>query len=132
MKENERTGCRNSCGRDEARPSSMSLLRWRGGPRSVVATLLRTSLWSGLLALLALGLAVGLRVAHADDSINAKLLALFPQFDADHNKVLAPEEQARAVASVRKQFGDLWGRQVQSLFKAAAGADGIVTRTIWQ
>ncbi len=86
----------------------------------------------GSLAVMAFGLAVGLRVARADDSINAKLLALFPPFDADRNQVLSPEEQARAVASVHKQHGEFWSRQVQRLFKAAADAEGGVTQARWQ
>jgi predicted acyl esterase len=86
----------------------------------------------GLLLVLVVGAAVGLRVAHADDGVNAKLLVLFPQHDADRNKVLSLEEQARAVAAVRQQFGDFWSRQVQGLFKAAAGADGAVSQARWQ
>ena len=70
--------------------------------------------------------------AHADESVNAKLHALFPRFDANRDAVLSAAEQASAVAAVRKQHGDYWAQQVQVLFKLAAANDGSVTLARWQ
>ena len=70
--------------------------------------------------------------ARAEESINAKLLALFPRFDANRDAVLSAAEQASAVAAVRKQHGDYWAQQVQVLFSLAAANDGNVTQARWQ
>ena len=64
----------------------------------------------------------------ADDSVNAKLRALFPRFDADHNGALSPDEQAAAIADVKAKHGERWAEQVATLFKAAASADGKIGR----
>ncbi len=85
----------------------------------------------GLLVVALCGAAFALRSARADDGINAKLLALFPQFDANRDAVLSPAEQERAVAAVRKQYGEYWARQVKALFKLAA-AEGAVSQARWQ
>jgi len=68
----------------------------------------------------------------ADDSVNAKLRALFPRFDADHNGVLSPNEQAAAVEDVKTKHGDRWAEQVTALFKAAASPDGSVGEKKWK
>jgi hypothetical protein len=68
----------------------------------------------------------------ADDAGNAKLLALFPRFDADHSGALSSEEQAKAVESVRKIYGDQWARQIQKMFALAAAPDKSVTAENWR
>jgi len=49
-----------------------------------------TRIGLGLLLVAVCGAAFVLRSARADDGVNAKLLALFPQFDANHDAVLSP------------------------------------------
>ena len=83
-----------------------------------------------LLAILTV--ALSLVAARADDSVNARLLALFPHFDADHDALLSPAEQDQAVESVRSQYGETWARQVRTLFQAAATNGGAVAETRWQ
>ncbi|TAN36786.1 MAG: CocE/NonD family hydrolase [Verrucomicrobia bacterium] len=83
------------------------------------------------LMVLVCGLVMEACGVHADDSVNAKLLALFPQFDADHNGKLSSDEQAKTLAFVRKQYGAVWAQRVQALFKAAAD-DGSVLQARWQ
>ncbi|MCX7008095.1 MAG: CocE/NonD family hydrolase [Kiritimatiellaeota bacterium] len=92
---------------------------------------IRTKFLLGLLVVAVCGSALALRAARTDDGVNAKLFALFPQFDADRSGTLSPEEQGRAVAAVRKQYGETWARQVQGLFKLAA-ADGVVSKARWR
>src|SRR5258708_310602 len=72
------------------------------------------------------------RLAFAHDAVAAKMLALFPRFDADHNGALSPEEQASAVESVGKTYGDPWGRQVRTMFDHAAAVDKSVTAERWR
>ena len=93
---------------------------------------IRAKILLGVLLVAVCGLAIGLHVVRADDNVNAKLLAIFPQFDADHNAILSPEEQSQAIEFVRKKYGDTWAQEVQRLFKAAAASDGSVTRARWQ
>ena len=68
----------------------------------------------------------------ADDAVTAKMLDLFPQFDADHNGFLSSEEQARAVESVRIIYGDQWAQQMQNMFARAAAADKSVNAESWR
>jgi predicted acyl esterase len=69
----------------------------------------------------------------ADDAVNAKLLALFQQSDTNHDGTLSPEEQARAVESVKKIYGDQWAQQVQKMFAhAAAASDQSVSADSWR
>lgn len=84
----------------------------------------------GLLAVC--GAAFALRHASADEGVNAKLLALFPQFDADRNALLSPVEQTKAVEFVQKNHGVVWSQRVHMLLKAAAAPDGSVTQASWQ
>jgi len=86
-----------------------------------------------LLALVAvLGFLVLPRAARADENVNAKLRALFGQFDANRNHVLELSEQAAAVADVRTRYGAGWAQQVAALFKAAAAPDGSVSAMRWE
>jgi hypothetical protein len=66
-----------------------------------------------------------------DDAVAAKLLALFSQFDADHNGLLSPEEQARAVDQVKTTYGDKWAQQVQTMFGQAASPDKSISTANW-
>jgi len=86
-----------------------------------------------ILPLLLLGLLVS-AVWHlcADDQVTAKLLGLFPQFDADKNGVLSPQEQALAVDAVKKNYGEHWSMQVQRLLAHAATSDKSVTAESWR
>lgn len=70
--------------------------------------------------------------SYGDDAVASKLLALFPNFDADHNGFLSKEEQARAVESTQKTYGDHWAQQVQTMFSRAAAADGSVSAEAWK
>jgi predicted acyl esterase len=70
--------------------------------------------------------------ALADDAGAAKLLALFPKFDADHSGVLSPEEQTKAVESVKKIYGDQWAQQIRNMFASAAAADKSVSMESWR
>ncbi len=69
--------------------------------------------------------------AAATDPAVAKMKALFPQFDADHNEALSPEEQTRAVTFVKTSHGEQWARRIQSLFARAAAADKTVGTAAW-
>ena len=86
----------------------------------------------GVLLLMVCGSVFALRAARADNSVNARLLMLFPQFDADHNDSLSPAEQAKALAFVQKKFGAAWAQRVQTMFTAATANDGAVARARWQ
>ena len=68
----------------------------------------------------------------ADDAVAAKMLALFPRFDAGHKEVLSPEEQAQAVDAVKKTFGAQWAQQIEKMFAHAATADKSVTLDAWR
>ena len=71
--------------------------------------------------------------ARADDTIHTRLLGLFTQFDADHNKVLSTTEQTQALAAVKTRHGEKWVTTVRGLFQAAATtADGTVSEAQWQ
>jgi hypothetical protein len=80
----------------------------------------------------ALALAFLAHRVRADDAVAAKMLALFPRFDAEHKDVLSPEEQARAVDAVKKAFGEQWGREIAKMFAHAARADKSVTLDAWR
>ena len=66
------------------------------------------------------------------DPVIDRMKALFPQFDADRNSVLSSEEQARAVASVQKRYGEQWAQNIQGMFARAASADASVSAANWQ
>lgn len=70
-------------------------------------------------------------ITRADEKVNAKLRELFPRFDSDRNHSLTMPEQTAALESVNKQYGGRWERQVQTLFKAAAAADGSINAGSW-
>jgi len=69
--------------------------------------------------------------ASAEDAAVAKMRALFALADADHNEVLSPDEQARALDFVRKTYGDQWAQQVGIMFAHAASPDKSVTVENW-
>ncbi len=58
--------------------------------------------------------------------------ALFPQFDADHNQTLSPEERTRAVAFVKKSYGEQWSQRIQGMFAHAAASDQSVCAAKWE
>ena len=60
------------------------------------------------------------------------MLALMPQFDADHNGALSPDEQARAVEDVRKTYGATWSEQISNMFGRAVAPDKSVTAARWE
>ena len=70
--------------------------------------------------------------SRADDAVAAKMLALMPQFDADHNGALSPDEQARAVEDVRKTYGATWSEQISNMFGRAVAPDKSVTAARWE
>lgn len=87
------------------------------------------NLVKGILAVGILGLAV--ISARADEQVNAKLIALFPQFDADKNSSLSAQEQSAALDSVKTNYGARWVAQVKTLFTFAAASDGTVSAVKW-
>jgi predicted acyl esterase len=70
--------------------------------------------------------------ASAQDPAIAKLRALFPQADSDHNGSLSPLERTRAVELVQKVYGAQWARQVDDLFARAAAPDQSVSADHWR
>ena len=70
--------------------------------------------------------------AEPRDPVADRMRALFPQFDADRNGVLSPEEQARAEAQVLNAYGDAWSRRIRALFGRAASADRSVALAAWE
>ena len=81
--------------------------------------------------LLAVSLSMVSCHASADEALAAKLRALFPQADVDHNNTLSTEEQAQAVEYVKKNHGEQWSRQIASMFSHAAAADKSVSSESW-
>lgn len=84
-----------------------------------------------LFALAILSLSTACHAA-PEDPVAAKLLALFPRADADHDGALSSGEQANAIAQVRKSYGAGWGRQLEALFARAAPSHHPVTQESWQ
>ncbi|MDD4870034.1 MAG: CocE/NonD family hydrolase [Kiritimatiellae bacterium] len=76
-------------------------------------------------------LGLGLVNVHADEKVNAKLRALFPQFDSDKNHVLSLQEQTAAVEFVKIKHGTRWAEQVRKLFKSAAPENESISRDQW-
>lgn len=70
---------------------------------------------------------------HADenDALAAKLRALFPKADMNHDEILSPEEQKQAVAFVKGTYGEMWAGQVSSMFGRAAAEDKTVSVQSW-
>ena len=83
------------------------------------------------LLLLAVSLSLVSCHASADDALAAKLRALFPKADVDHNETLSSEEQAQAVEFVKKSYGDQWSRQIEGMLSSAAAADKSVSSESW-
>jgi predicted acyl esterase len=66
------------------------------------------------------------------DGVTAIMLALFGQYDADHNGVLSPQEQARTVDAVKSTYGPSWAARIQKMFARAASQNGSVTAEGWK
>ena len=70
--------------------------------------------------------------AATTDPVVTKMKALFPQFDADHNSTLSPEEQTHAVAFVRTSYGEQWSQRIHTMFARAAAPDKSVSAANWR
>jgi len=70
--------------------------------------------------------------AATTDPVADRMKALFPQFDADHNDVLSPEEQTQAAAFVKNSHGEQWSQRIQKMFVRAAASDKSVSAVKWR
>lgn len=66
------------------------------------------------------------------DPVSDKMKTLFPQFDADRDNALSPEEQTRAVAFVKTAYGETWSQRIQNMFAHAAAPDKAISAAKWQ
>lgn len=67
----------------------------------------------------------------ADEALAAKMKALFPKADVDHDGLLSSTEQAQAAEHVKKVYGEQWSQKILGMFSLAAAADKTVSTEAW-